>query len=191
MTSHDTHIQHAARWAAKINHDRAARVAKRYGDDMAPEILADASKIDAARRLEMAKKMSEWGGDRDRDRTAEQAAQARWDAEQDMWIERTLTGAKQAARLRRRVLASLRRMGFVREAATSGASVYYRHLASGLTVRISDHHVPLTAARQSDMAHGGHTWADSDLSLVIDDDTTSRHAAEWLVSIRRMVRRGI
>ena len=66
---------------------------------------------------------------------------------------------------RRRAQAALRGAGCVREHTSSSGSNYYRHVASGVRVRVSDHEVPLTEERRSNRAHGGRACADIEIVL--------------------------
>ena len=65
--------------------------------------------------------------------------------------------ARPEARLRRYVFRQLRRMGFERET-TSGRSGYYRHDTHDLTVRVSNHEVPWTPAREDARFAGRRGW---------------------------------
>ena len=86
--------------------------------------------------------------------------------------------------IRQRVFRHLRRMGFRGEIRTQSGSTYYRF--ADLTVRVSDHDVPMTDDRAGAVLWGGRTWADNGWSLVV---TTGFAAARWLVDVRRCVRR--
>ena len=86
--------------------------------------------------------------------------------------------------IRQWVFRHLRRMGFKREIRTQSGSTYYRF--ADLTVRVSDHDVPMTDDRASAVLWGLRTWADNGWSLVV---TTGFAAARWLVDVRRCVRR--
>lgn len=89
---------------------------------------------------------------------------------------------KEAESARRRIFTALRKLGFKREH-TSGASAYYSHIRAGLTVRISDHDVPMTAEREHNLAHGGRSWANSRFSFVLGDGCE----AEWLEDVTNAV----
>jgi hypothetical protein len=77
---------------------------------------------------------------------------------------------------RQRVFRALRKLGFRREYA-SGRSAYYTD--GLLSVRISDHDVPMTPEREWNCDNGGRSWANSALSLVIGRDD----ADEWLMEL--------
>ena len=97
-----------------------------------------------------------------------------------------------ACQLRQRVLATLRRLGFARECATSGASAYYQHREHDVCVRISDHSVPMTAERFNDQLEGHFTWAGGMGNEIIIEEGSSAeamNAARELVSVRRQIRR--
>lgn len=99
----------------------------------------------------------------------------------------------QCAAIRAWVLRRLRGLGFRRERRRRSASVYYSlSLPDGRSVRarVSDHDVPLTDAREHDVAHGGWSWALCGHSLVITEYTSWLDAARWLVEVRRDSRGG-
>jgi hypothetical protein len=104
-----------------------------------------------------------------------EAARAAWQARR----------ADPRTAIRQLVFHHLRGMGFKREH-TSGSSAYYRR--GLLTVRVSDHEVPMTDERAYNRENGGKSWADSSWSFVIDRDTSRMAALRWLVEIRREVR---
>jgi hypothetical protein len=83
---------------------------------------------------------------------------------------------------RKRVMRALREMGFRRDH-TSGLSAYY--CLGRLTVRISDHEVPLTAERLDALDSGRRSWADSRWSFV----PGNVDAEEWLESVREAINR--
>ena len=98
--------------------------------------------------------------------------------------------AEAMAALRRAVFAHLRRMGFRRiRAARGSASVYYRHDEARLTVRVSDHDVPVNDQRIRAIDFGqGHTWAESRLSLTLSTAPGGRFAAgRWLCEVREIL----
>lgn len=91
--------------------------------------------------------------------------------------------------IRRLIFKYLRKMGFKREH-VSGRSAYYTMLAgmTMISVRVSDHHVPMNSERQWNADNGGATWADSEMSFVVEDHTSSIDALRWLVAVRKDVR---
>lgn len=104
-------------------------------------------------------------------------------------IRAAIRGRDPVHKLRRWVFRRLRKMGFVR-GFTSGRSAYYLHIIGNLEVRVSDHAVPMTDARQSNREQGCQTWADTWRSLEIGDGSfaTCLAAARWLVEVRRQLR---
>lgn len=90
---------------------------------------------------------------------------------------------EQAVKDRPKAFRILRGMGFIREH-TSGNSAYYRHPRTGITVRISDHHVPLTSLRQESLNNGGRTWANSSNNFVLGDD---KDLDEWINDIKQKI----
>lgn len=82
-----------------------------------------------------------------------------------------------------RVIRRLRDMGFRRYHRSSSGSRYYQHDETGIRVRVSDHEVPYTAAREHD---GG--WAVG-WNVIIGEDAEIDDVARELVHIRRDVRR--
>lgn len=109
-------------------------------------------------------------------------------AEEDRLFDRAAMAAREecathVAALRRLVFARLRAMGFARES-TSGASAYYQH-GYGVRVRVSDHDVPMTAARENAPT----TWANHRWSLVVTSDTTPLAAAQWLADLAAQLAR--
>lgn len=71
--------------------------------------------------------------------------------------------------VRQKLFRELRRLGFERYT-TSGRSAYYEHRETGLRVRVSNHHVPMTPERSHNMNNGGSSWSDSQWSHVIGCD---------------------
>lgn len=69
--------------------------------------------------------------------------------------------------------AQLRKRGFKRERSACGSTYY--HKSPDLTVRVSDHDVPMTYVRQYNRDNGGFTWANNWKSFVMGEDVS-----EWL-----------
>lgn len=115
------------------------------------------------------------------DRVAERAAAL-------AQTRRDIMARRRAARLasspdhaeRHRVYRELRAMGF-RRTHVSGRSAYYTR--GCLTLRVSDHAVPMTAEREHALVNGGQSWASSSRSLVLGDDDVD----EWLDDVRGLV----
>lgn len=92
--------------------------------------------------------------------------------------------ASPQAQLRAWIYRQLRQMGFAREHASESGSAYY--FCNGLSVRVSNHAVPLTASREAAWTNGARSWAENRWSL--DSLDSKRDAARWLVEVRREVR---
>ena len=89
-----------------------------------------------------------------------------------------------SAIFRLQVFACLRRLGFRREMESKSGSAYYRHDQAGVSVRVSDHEVPMTDERE----HNGGGWR-TGWNVLIGDEFEKVDAARELVHIRRDVRR--
>ena len=74
----------------------------------------------------------------------------------------------------------LRKRGFTLERNRGGSAYFQR---GGLSVRVSDHDVPMTPEREHAAANGGFTWADSGWNLVLDADTDNAEIDEFLARL--------
>ncbi len=89
-----------------------------------------------------------------------------------------LERAKSQSPIRKLAMKHLRKLGFKREC-TSGKSAYYAN--NQMTVRISDHEVPMSSERMV----AEFTWANTWKSFEIFSNTTCFELLRWIVQIRR------
>ena len=140
--------------------------------------------------VELRPRLAAWHAEHDQRHAALRAERnAAWRAERAKAAARRRAEAP-GAKVRAYVLQWLRRLDFSREH-TSGRSGYYywRVGNKDLTVRVSDHQVPMSEERSWNESQGGRTWANTWRSIVIDERSTCYAAARWLVQVRQHIRR--
>ncbi|MBL4701668.1 MAG: hypothetical protein JKX85_10470 [Phycisphaeraceae bacterium] len=87
---------------------------------------------------------------------------------------------------RRGAQSELRKLGYRREKTTESGSSYYWNvtkLGVRVTIRVTDHGVPMTDAREAASNAGYHTWADGEDTIMLGEYTPStvRDAVRSLV----------
>lgn len=104
----------------------------------------------------------------------------------DKWYADLRDEAKAMSATRRKITRRLNSWGFKRLRAKGGSAYFEKATVAGklLRVRVSDHAVPLTEAREFALSAGQFSWAASGFQLRLDCETRME-IGRTLVRIRR------